>query len=134
MKSNETCIQAEINTEFVRWLNNKTNLSNHNVVLVDGFCFILKKIQRQGSVRLTKEGYFHPRFWKSVDRTLNFKLLKPQKNNIKLVVLYQFCFYIMINEGFISINERKASITVEGTDFLQKQYHDQLDLLLSKIW
>ncbi|MCD8502614.1 MAG: hypothetical protein LRY71_14295, partial [Bacillaceae bacterium] len=73
---NSELIQAKINTDFVRWLNSKTDLSNQRVVLVDGFCLILRKIQKQAKVKVSQDGYFHQRFWKSVDRTLNFKLLK----------------------------------------------------------
>lgn len=127
-------ILAEINTEFVRWLNSKTDLSNQRVVLVDGFCFILKKIKKQSSVRLSKDGNFHQRFWKSVDRTLNYKLLKSKKNNKNLFILYQFSFEVLKKEEFILISDGIAKITDKGKDFLLKEYHEQLDFLLRQIW
>lgn len=131
---NSELIQAKINTDFVRWLNSKTDLSNQRVVLVDGFCLILRKIQKQAKVKVSQDGYFHQRFWKSVDRTLNFKLLKSKKNNKNLFILYQFCFLVLKKEEFIIINNETAVITEKGKLFLLKEYHEQLDFLLRQIW
>jgi hypothetical protein len=125
---------TNINTDLVQWLNKKTVASNHRVVLLDGFSYMLRKLKLQGSVRVTRSGMFHPRFWKSLDRTLNYKLNpKPKKKGFDMA-LYQFYYNLSVSEGFIVIDSMTAKVTEEGVSFLKKPYQEQLNFLLSKIW
>lgn len=123
---------TEINTDVVHWLNQKTKSSNHRVVLLDGFIFMLTKIKLQGSVRLVKENYFHQRFWKSLDKTLNYNLYRKKKK--VTVHLYDFYFAVSVSEGFLLIEDGKAKITNKGFEFLHLSSEEQLSFLLSKIW
>lgn len=125
--------KAEINLNVVQWLNKKTESSNHRVVLLEGFTYMLIKLKHQKTVRL-HNGFFHQRFWKSLDRTLNYNLYHKQKRKHQLE-LYRFYYDVLISEQFINVeNEKLATVTEKGFEFLKKPYHEQLDLLLSKIW
>ncbi len=125
-------MKTEINTDVIQWLNKKTKSSNHQVVLVDGFCFMLLKLKQQGSVRLVSGNTFHRRFWRSLDRTLNYKLTRNKRKTNAL--LYQFYFTISVSEGYIILENDRATLTNEGVLFLAKPTDEQLDFLLSKIW
>lgn len=123
--------KTELNADVVQWLNQKTISSSGRVVLLDGFSFMLSKIKLQGSVRLARGDSFHQRFWKSVDRTLNYNLLRKKKLPISL---YEFYYKVSVSEELIYLENGLAKITTKGIDFLEKPYEEQLDFLLSKIW
>lgn len=125
--------KAEINTDIVQWLNRKTESSNHKVILLEGFIYMLIKLKRQGTARIDDEGLFHQRFWKSLDRTLNYNLYRSYKKRMP-TSLYKFYFTISIQEGFIETTGKSAKITDKGLNFLRKSYYEQLDFLLNKIW
>jgi hypothetical protein len=124
--------KAELNADVVQWLNKKTKSSNHRIVILDGFTFMLSKIKLQGSVRLAKDDCFHQRFWKSLDRTLNYGLLRNKRK--MPIALYKFYYGISLSEGFIYFEDGLAKITEKGLDFLKLPYEEQLSFILSKIW
>ncbi|RXJ03894.1 hypothetical protein DS745_00435 [Anaerobacillus alkaliphilus] len=124
--------KTKINTDVIYWLNQKTKTSNHSVVLVDGFCFMLRKLKLQGAVRLVPGNFFHQRFWKSLDRTLNYNLTGNKKRiNVSL---YRFYYDVSVSEGLIKLVDGRASLTNEGKLFLTISSEEQLNFLLSKIW
>lgn len=126
--------KTEINTDVVQWLNKKTESSSDRVVLLEGFCYMLRKLKLQGSVRLTDKGMFHQRFWKSLDRTLNYMLYPKRKKNRSTIELYQFYYSVSRASGFIETEKGLAKITEKGVHFLGEPYEQQLDFLLSKLW
>lgn len=124
--------KPELNAEVVQWLNKKTTSSNNKIVLVEGFCFMLLKIKIQRSVRLVDGDCFHQRFWKSLDRTLNYDLHRKKKG--VSVSLYEFYYDVSVSEGFVTLENGRAFITDKGIDFLQQPLEEQLSFLLSKMW
>ncbi len=126
--------KTEINADVVHWLNKKTVTSNHRVVLLEGFSYMLIKLKRQGTARITEAGLFHQRFWRSLDRTLNYNLYTTHKKKRMPVSLYQFYYAVAIEEQYIEVGEGFAYITEKGKKFLKKSYQQQLDFLLKKIW
>ncbi|GAE35883.1 hypothetical protein [Halalkalibacter akibai] len=51
--------QINVNTELFQWLNKKTDLNSSQVDLVDGFIFMLKKINHHKSIRLVDDKKLH---------------------------------------------------------------------------
>jgi hypothetical protein len=126
--------KTEISADVVKWLNKKTLTSNHRIVLLEGFSYMLIKLKRQGTARIYEEGLFHQRFWRSLDRTLNYNLYTTYKKKRMPVALYQFYFTVSFEEGFIEVKDGLAKVTEKGNGFLKKPYQEQLDFLLNKIW
>lgn len=125
-------LKPEINADLAHWLNNKTAASNDQVVLLDGFRYTLQKLKHQGTVRITRNGDFHRRFWQSLDRTLKYDLYRKNKKNS--VSLYQFYYRVLKEEGFIYQEGISAKLTEKGLQFLYLSQEKQLNILLNKIW
>ena len=125
--------KTEINADVIHWLNKKTLATNDRLVLVEGFCFMLRKIKLQETVRVIGKQNLHQRFWKTLDRALNFNLRRNKKQK-RIASLYQFYFAIAISENFVYLEDGKAKITESGRHFLLKTADEQLNFLLSHIW
>ncbi|MGO4888224.1 hypothetical protein ACJ2A9_10740 [Anaerobacillus sp. MEB173] len=123
-----------IDTELISWLNKQTESSEHNVILVESFVFMLMKIKRQGYVRVMNDGEIHRRFWRALDRTYNYQLFHPKKKRQREVALFQFYYEVAIRAQFIKIENDKAVITEMGEKFLHLPKREQLAFLLNKIW
>ncbi|MFC0559833.1 hypothetical protein [Halalkalibacter alkalisediminis] len=124
---------VKVNTEMFQWLNEQTDLKSSQVDLVDGFIFMLKKINHHREIRLINERELHPRFWRSHDRTFGYGLMKP-KSSRKQAHLYQFYVDVAFAEGLVERNYDKLVLTFVGSSYLLKNKEEQLDLLFSYIW
>lgn len=122
-----------ISTELFLWLNKQTDIQSHNVDLIDGFLFMLQKINRHQSIRLIGNQQIHPRFWRSHDRTFGYKLMTKNKRN-KNAHLYQFYLDVAFAEQFIQMEQECIRVTQKGKCFLEKEKEEQLDLLFTYIW
>ncbi|NEU31090.1 hypothetical protein GN156_09900 [bacterium LRH843] len=122
-----------VGTDLFQWLNEQMDLTSSQVDLVDGFVYMLRKIQQHGSIRTISEKQLHPRFWRSHDRTFGYHLMRG-KGEKKRAHLYQFYTNIAFKESFIRETGSKVTITEEGTKYISKKRDEQLDLLFTYIW
>ncbi|ARK30262.1 hypothetical protein [Halalkalibacter krulwichiae] len=125
-------VQVNTNTELFQWLNEQTDLNSTQVDLVDGFIFMLKKINLHRSIRLINNKTLHPRFWRSHDRTFGYELMKQKKRRV--AHLYQFYVDVAFAEHLVETVNDHIALTEEGQRFLEKTCDEQLDLLFSYIW
>ncbi|KHF40380.1 hypothetical protein [Halalkalibacter okhensis] len=125
--------QVRVKTELFHWLNKQTDLNSYQVDLVDGFIFMLKKINQHGMIRMINEKELHPRFWRSHDRTFGYELMS-QKTKQKGAHLYQFYVDVAFSEQLVSRAGDRLTITERGQAYLEKDAEEQLDLLFTYIW
>jgi hypothetical protein len=125
--------QVYVKTELFQWLNEQTDLNSSQVDLVDGFIFMLKKINHHGTIRLKNERELHPRFWRSHDRTFGYQLMQS-KGKKDVAHLYQFYIDVAFAENLVQSKSGQLFLTPAGTGYLSKKYDEQLDLLFSYIW
>lgn len=124
---------VKVNTEMFQWLNDQTDLKSSQVDLVDGFIFMLKKINHHRKIRLIDERELHPRFWRSHDRTFGYGLMK-RKSSRKQAHLYQFYVDVAFAENLVVTKHDHLILTDEGSQYLMKNKEEQLDLLFTYIW
>ncbi|MCK0472162.1 hypothetical protein [Halalkalibacter sp. APA_J-10(15)] len=122
-----------VETELLRWLNEQTDIHSHNVVFLDGFLFMLKKIRKHGHIRMKNKQKIHPRFWRSYDRAFNFNLINSRSKK-ELAHLYKFYFHVAYHEQFVIVRYHTIQLSDKGNDFLQRNRDEQLGLLFSYIW
>ncbi|MDT8860058.1 hypothetical protein N0O92_07410 [Alkalihalobacillus sp. MEB130] len=125
--------QVRVDTELFQWLNKQTDLTSYQVDLIDGFIFMLKKINQHGSIRMVNEKELHPRFWKCHDRTFGYGLMSPKKKQ-KVAHLYQFYVDVAFTEGLVKRENDRIVITEKGLFYLGKNVDEQLDLLFTYFW
>lgn len=125
--------QVTVNTEMFKWLNEQTDLKSSQVDLVDGFIFMLKKINHHQKIRIIDSRELHPRFWRSHDRTFGYGLMKS-KNSRKQAHLYQFYVDVAFAEDLVETVQDKLVLTDAGSRYLLRTKEEQLDLLFSYIW
>ncbi len=125
--------QVNVNTDLFQWLNEQTDLSSYQVDLVDGFIFMLKKVNQHRAIRLINDRELHPRFWRSHDRTFGYGLMS-KKGNKKAAHLYQFYIDVAFAAQLVTAEEDKLRLTSKGTAYLQRNKEVQLDLLFTYIW
>ncbi len=122
-----------LSTELFQWLNEQTDLNSSQVDLVDGFVFMLRKINLHGSIRLVNDKQIHPRFWRSHDRTFGYRLMS-KKTKQKRAHLYQFYIDVAFAEGLVHTSGNQLIMTDAGKMYLHKKRDEQLDLLFTYIW
>ncbi|WP_332631610.1 hypothetical protein [Halalkalibacter flavus] len=125
--------QVRADTELFQWLNKQTDLNSYQVDLVDGFIFMLKKINQHESIRMINEKELHPRFWRSHDRTFGYGLMS-QKTKQKGAHLYQFYIDVAFAEGLVRRNQNRLTVTELGRAYLLRDVEEQLDVLFTYIW
>ncbi|KYG33147.1 hypothetical protein [Alkalihalobacillus trypoxylicola] len=125
--------QHSVSTSLLKLLNKQTDLNGHQIDLVDGFVFMLKKIKNHQKIRLKTKGQIHPRFWKSHNRAFGY-LIKESEQEKEFQQLYQFYFQVALLEEFLNIEDFFVKITEKGLHYLQLTKEEQLELLFQKIW
>jgi hypothetical protein len=133
MKESMGVKQVSVNTDLIQWLNEQADLTSNQVDLVDGFIFMLKKVNQHGAIRLISERELHPRFWRSHDRTFGYELMS-KKGKQKVAHLYQFYVDVAFTEQLVASTERGLRLTTKGTNYLQRNKEEQLDLLFTYMW
>ncbi|MDV2683413.1 hypothetical protein RYX56_03390 [Alkalihalophilus lindianensis] len=124
--------QVIVSTELFQWLNEQTDLTSNQVDLVDGFVFMLHKINKHSSIRLIGERKLHPRFWRTHDKTFGYRLMGKKKKHIAL--LYQFYIDVAYAEKLVYSNDDALFLTERGKIYLKMHREDQLETLFQHIW
>lgn len=122
-----------VGAELFQWLNEQADLNSSTIDLVDGFVFMLRKIERHQFIRLIGPGEIHPRFWRSHDRTFGYNLMEKNKYQ-RDAHLYQFYMDVAYNEKFVYEKKDQIMITEKGKQYLQRSRDDQLSVLFAHMW
>ncbi|WP_088102261.1 hypothetical protein [Halalkalibacter urbisdiaboli] len=122
---------VQVNTALFQWLNEQTDLTSHQVDLVDGFVFMLRKINKHKKIRLISERAPHPRFWRSHNRAFGYErqIMKEATEQ-----LYRFYIDVAFAESFIKQEQNQLMITEAGLQYLTASKEAQLELLFHYIW
>ncbi|WP_100407162.1 hypothetical protein [Bacillus solitudinis] len=123
--------KVKVSAALFQWLNAQTDLSSNQVDLVDGFVFMLQKINKHRTIRLLSERRLHPRFWRSHNRTFGYM---ATKDKIVVSKLYQFYIDVALTEGFLIASTNGMMITERGLEYLHSNREEQLDRLFRYIW
>ncbi|ADC51083.1 hypothetical protein BpOF4_15170 [Alkalihalophilus pseudofirmus OF4] len=122
-----------VSTELFQWLNQQTDLTSNQVDLVDGFVFMLQKMNKHGSIRLIGKRKVHPRFWRTHDKTFGYRLMGKKKKT-QIALLYQFYVDVAFAEGLVFTEDESIQLTDRGKIYLKMHREDQLETLFQHIW
>ncbi|WP_100372654.1 hypothetical protein [Bacillus sp. FJAT-45037] len=121
-----------VRTELFQWLNEQTDLSTNQVDLVDGFVFMLQKINKHKSIRMVRDRELHPRFWRTHDKTFGYRLMGKKKKD--MASLYQFYVDVAYAEWLVMSDGQWLMLTERGKIYLRMSREDQLETLFQHIW
>lgn len=111
----------------IKWLNEQTK-AREQVWLLALFRFMLKYIEKQGSVELDEDGLIRREAWLDIEQMLHYQLLHDKKTAD--VHLYRLFQHVSLLEGWVLLRNNELKVTDEGTLFLKKREPEQLTKIL----
>lgn len=122
-----------LKAELLSWFNQRMDLSSTQIDIVDGFVFMLKKVNAQTNLRTVGSKEFHPRFWRAHHRAFGYRI-RTKRDVEAAKQMHEFYLRIAFYEEFLMHKQNQMILSQKGKMYLTLSKEEQLEQILTHIW